>query len=102
MKDTATHLVDWVLPEVAIRQWVLTLPYPLRYPCAWNARLASEAPRASAPRHPQWTLRLSHVHSTLWVGPMEDRAIGWDAGHARHVHQAAIATAKLSNHATRP
>jgi hypothetical protein len=31
MADTAAHLVDRVLPEVPIRQWVLTLPYPLRY-----------------------------------------------------------------------
>jgi len=33
---------DRVLPEVPVRQWVLTLPYPLRYRCAWNARLTSE------------------------------------------------------------
>ncbi len=35
MADVAAHLVDRVLPEVPIRQWVLTLPYPLRYffPC---------------------------------------------------------------------
>ena len=31
MSDAAAHLVDRVLPEVPIRQWVLTLPYPLRY-----------------------------------------------------------------------
>ena len=42
MADTAARLVDHVLPEVPIRQWVLTLPYPLRYRCAWNARLTSE------------------------------------------------------------
>lgn len=42
MADTAAHLVDHVLPEVPVRQWVLTLPYPLRYRCAWNARLTSE------------------------------------------------------------
>ena len=36
MADTAARLVDHVLPEVPIRQWVLTLPYPLRYRCAWN------------------------------------------------------------------
>ncbi len=29
MADTAAHLVDRVLPEVLIRQWVLTLPYQL-------------------------------------------------------------------------
>lgn len=45
MADTAAHLVDRVLPIVPIRQWVLTLPYPLRYRCAWNARLSSEVLR---------------------------------------------------------
>jgi len=46
MADTAAHLVDCVLPEVPVRQWVLTLPYPLRYRCAYDARLASEVLRA--------------------------------------------------------
>ncbi len=45
MADTAAHLVDRILPEVPVRQWVLTLPYPLRYRCAWNARLTSEVLR---------------------------------------------------------
>ena len=27
-------------------QWVLTLPYPLRYRCAWDTRLISEVLRA--------------------------------------------------------
>ncbi|MAE69653.1 MAG: hypothetical protein CME06_04185, partial [Gemmatimonadetes bacterium] len=45
MADMAAHLVDHVLPEVPVRQWVLTLPYPLRYRCAWNARLTSEVLR---------------------------------------------------------
>jgi hypothetical protein len=46
MADTAAHLVDRVLPEVPIRQWVLTLPYSLRYRCAYDAKLASEVLRA--------------------------------------------------------
>ena len=46
MADTAAHLVDRVLPEVPIRQWVFTLPYPLRYRCAYDARLTSEVLRA--------------------------------------------------------
>jgi hypothetical protein len=46
MVDTAAHLVDCVLPEVPIRQWVLTLPYPLRYRCAYDAALTSEVLRA--------------------------------------------------------
>jgi ribosomal protein S27E len=46
MADTAAHLVDHVLPEVPIRQWVLTLPYPLRYRCAYDAKLTSAVLRA--------------------------------------------------------
>ncbi|MBW2316103.1 MAG: transposase zinc-binding domain-containing protein [Deltaproteobacteria bacterium] len=46
MADTAAHLVDRVLPEVPIRQWVLTLPYPLRYRCAYDAALTSAVLRA--------------------------------------------------------
>jgi hypothetical protein len=46
MADTAAHLVDRVLPEAPIRQWVLTLPYPLRYRCAYDAKLTSEVLRA--------------------------------------------------------
>ena len=30
MADTAGHLVERVLPKVPVRQWVLTLPFPLR------------------------------------------------------------------------
>jgi hypothetical protein len=46
MADTAAHLVDRVLPAVPVRQWVLTLPYPLRYRCAYDAPLTSEVLRA--------------------------------------------------------
>lgn len=39
MNEGAANLVDHVLPDkVPIRQWVLTLPYPLRYPLAFDAR----------------------------------------------------------------
>ncbi len=46
MADTAAHLVDRVLPPVPVRQWVLTLPYPLRYRCAYDAKLTSAVLRA--------------------------------------------------------
>ena len=46
MADAAAHLVDRVLPEVPIRQWALTLPYSLRYRCAYDAKLTSEVLRA--------------------------------------------------------
>ena len=31
MAKTAAHLVEHVLPEQPIRQWVLSFPYPLRF-----------------------------------------------------------------------
>jgi Putative transposase/Transposase zinc-binding domain len=39
MADTAAYLVDAVLPAVPIRQWVLSLPKPLRGLCAYDAEL---------------------------------------------------------------
>ena len=36
MTERAAHLVDEVLPPVPVRQWVLTLPYRLRYLLAWD------------------------------------------------------------------
>jgi len=42
MADTAAHLVDRVFPEVPVRQWVLSLPYSLRYLLAYNAGLVRE------------------------------------------------------------
>jgi hypothetical protein len=41
MAGTAAHLVDRVLPEVPIRQWVLSLPYTLRFRLAYDANLVS-------------------------------------------------------------
>ena len=39
MADTAAFLVDRVLPRVPVRQWVLTLPYRMRYLCAYEPEL---------------------------------------------------------------
>jgi hypothetical protein len=36
MTESAARLVDHVLPHVPVRQWVLSLPYRLRYLVAWN------------------------------------------------------------------
>ena len=38
MNDEAAHLVDQVLPEVVMRQWVLSFPYKLRYQMAHNPK----------------------------------------------------------------
>jgi hypothetical protein len=36
MAERAAHLVDHVFPDVPVRQWVLSLPYRLRYVLAWD------------------------------------------------------------------
>jgi Putative transposase/Transposase zinc-binding domain len=42
MADTAAHLVDRVFPEVPVRQWVLSLPFPLRYRLAYDSSLVQD------------------------------------------------------------
>jgi transposase-like zinc-binding protein len=37
--ERAAHLVDHVFPAVPVRQWVLSLPYRLRYLLAWDHAL---------------------------------------------------------------
>ncbi|MDP3662818.1 MAG: IS91 family transposase [Nitrosomonas sp.] len=41
MAQTAAHLVDHVIPNVPVRQWVLSLPIPLRYLFAAHPHLIS-------------------------------------------------------------
>src|SRR2546425_3025823 len=42
MADAAAHLVDRVLPRVPVRQWVLSLPFKLRYRMAYDAKLLAD------------------------------------------------------------
>ena len=42
MADLAAHLVDEVLPKVAIRQWVCSLPWRLRVPLAYDRELCAD------------------------------------------------------------
>ena len=36
MAERAAHLVDHVLPDVPVRQWVLSVPHAIRYLMAWH------------------------------------------------------------------
>ncbi len=36
MTERAAHLVDHVIPDVPVRQWVLTLPHRIRYLLDWR------------------------------------------------------------------
>ena len=38
---TAAHLVDRVIPAVPVRQWVLSLPYAVRYRVAFDGAINS-------------------------------------------------------------
>src|SRR6266849_3818182 len=40
MTECAARIVDEVIPRVPVRQWVLSLPYRLRYLLAWDHALA--------------------------------------------------------------
>jgi hypothetical protein len=42
MTEFAARLVDEVLPRVPVRQWVLSVPYRLRYLLAWDHALARQ------------------------------------------------------------
>jgi hypothetical protein len=41
MAQTAAHLVEHVIPHVPVRQWVLSLPIPLRLPLAAQPKLVT-------------------------------------------------------------
>jgi hypothetical protein len=42
MAETAAHLVDHVIPIVPVRQWVLSIPFALRYRLAYDSSLLSD------------------------------------------------------------
>lgn len=67
MTERAAHLADEVLPWVPVRQWVLTVPYRLRYQMAWNYGLSRAV------------LRL-HTRALLDVYRRGARARGIDGG----------------------
>ena len=45
MSAGAANLVDHVLPDVPVRQLVLTLPFPLRFPLAFDGKLLGQVLR---------------------------------------------------------
>ncbi len=63
MTERAAHWVDEVVPPVPVRQWVLTLPYRLRYLLAWDHGLSRARGTAHRPRPPCRRRRPSSGHS---------------------------------------
>ena len=85
MTERAAHLVDEVLPRVPVRQWVLTVPYRLRYQMAWDHALSravlgvyalvlldvyARCPRAPYPRRSDGH---GHGNSALGKRPESER-----------------------------
>ncbi|HWA78502.1 MAG TPA: transposase [Polyangiaceae bacterium] len=54
MRGTAAHLVDRVLPEVPVRQWVLSVPFELRLLLARNPSALSTVGRLFVERVLRW------------------------------------------------
>jgi hypothetical protein len=46
MAETAANLMESVLPEAPLRQWVLTVPHAIRYRLAYDAKLLGKVVRA--------------------------------------------------------
>jgi Transposase zinc-binding domain len=76
MADLAAHLVDEVLPKVAIRQWVCSLPWRLRVPLAYDRALCADVLAAlvgALQRSLRW--RAKRALGLRWVGAAEIGAV---------------------------
>jgi hypothetical protein len=67
MNEGALNLVDHVLPNVPIRQFVLTMPFPLRFPLAFDGKLLGQVVRIFTDTVDSW-YRRRHVQRGLPVG----------------------------------
>jgi hypothetical protein len=65
MAETAAHLTDNVLPDVPMRTWTLTLPYPLRYLLAYDAELLGDVVRAYSKSLLGWLRRRARLELGL-------------------------------------
>jgi hypothetical protein len=64
MSDGAAHLVDHVLPEVPVRQFVVTMPFPLRFPLAFDGKLLGQILRIFTDTVAKW-YRERHVRNRI-------------------------------------
>ncbi len=72
MVEAAAHLTDYVLPHENIRQWVATLPHPLRYWCAGSKLLTTKVHKIIANTVSQFlvsqAVALGHPRNKLHAG----------------------------------
>ena len=74
MSDSAAHLVDEVLPEVPVRQWVCSLPWQLRYAMGYDPKLCSAALDAFMGPLRRWLRR--RAKQALDLRSVEDAQFG--------------------------
>ena len=67
MNEGALNLVDHVLPDVPLRQFVLTMPFPLRFPLAFDGKLLGHVVRIFTDTVASWYKR-RHVDRGLPPG----------------------------------
>jgi hypothetical protein len=67
MNEGALNLVDHVLPDVPLRQFVLTLPFALRFPLAFDGKLLGQVVRIFTDTVAGW-YRRRHVERGLPAG----------------------------------
>ena len=73
MAATASHLVDHVIPRVPTRQWVLSLPFDLRFRLAFDRTLCGEvrtlfAGAVIALHRRRAAILAGSPHVTCWLG----------------------------------
>jgi len=83
MTQTAAHLVDHVVPNVPVRQWVLSLPIPLRFLLAAHPRLITPV--------------LQVIHRAISTFPCTTTSISAAVHNTRRVKFAGSSTA-FANH----
>jgi hypothetical protein len=67
MSEGALNMVDHVLPDVPLRQFVLTMPFPLRFPLAFDGKLLGQVVRIFTDTVATWYQR-RHVERGLPAG----------------------------------
>ncbi len=67
MNEGALNLTDYVLPNVPLRQFVLTMPFPLRFPLAFDGKLLGQVVRIFTDTVAGW-YRKRHVERGLPPG----------------------------------
>lgn len=66
MIESAAHLVDHVFPEVAVRQWVLTFPFPLRFLLAAQPEVLTQV--LAVVQRGISTFLIHHSGLSVWSG----------------------------------